>query len=117
MSKAQLQALLAQRTAEFARYGGEVVRYASPEKPDRIKLGAFRAVPNLMAQEWEKELATAEQEKRAREWDRDLGAMLASSIGRRLTIVFRKTTGKPIRRYTGVLKEAPHKGQRCVVAG
>jgi hypothetical protein len=57
MKKEELAKLLAEKAEEFKAYGGEVVRYASPEKPNKIKLGAAPVLPdNLRDAEWEKYL-------------------------------------------------------------
>lgn len=57
MKKDELAKLLAAKTEEFQAYGGEVVRYASPENPGPIKLGAAPILPeNLRDAEWEKYL-------------------------------------------------------------
>lgn len=61
MNKQQLQEYLDKQKDRFINiYGGEIVRYASPSKPEPIKLGVFHPVPNLKKQEYEEWLASVE---------------------------------------------------------
>lgn len=57
MKKDELAKLLAAKTEEFQTYGGEVVRYASPENPNKIKPSVPPLVPkrgeNQREDEWE----------------------------------------------------------------
>lgn len=54
MKKADLKAMLSKLTDQYVENGGEVVRYASPSKPNPIKLGAPPALPrgNEREQAW-----------------------------------------------------------------
>lgn len=58
MTKQQLQAMLDQQITRYTEvYGGEIKKYASPEKPDRIITGVSRKIPNLKEQECQDYLA------------------------------------------------------------
>lgn len=46
------------KVAEFLARGGEIVRYASPQNPTKIKLGAHRKIRNLKEEAWQRELDT-----------------------------------------------------------
>jgi len=56
MNKAALAQLLERETQRFIETGGEVVRYASPQHPSKIKLGAYRPIHNLKEEAWQAEL-------------------------------------------------------------
>lgn len=62
MGKAELEALLKERERQYLEQGGAVIRYASPENPNKIKLGAHRKVPNLKEMVWRQELERMERE-------------------------------------------------------
>lgn len=58
MTKDQLRQLLAQATQQHIENGGEIVRYASPSNPTKIKTGTpYRKPDNLKQKEWEEYLA------------------------------------------------------------
>jgi hypothetical protein len=63
MGKAELAAFLREKERDYLEQGGAVIRYASPEKPNKIKLGAYRKVPNLKEQAWRQELERIERER------------------------------------------------------
>ena len=65
MNKQALAELLAAKTEEFTQQGREVIRYASPEKPSKIKLGSHRKIPNLKEQAWQTELAKLREQATA----------------------------------------------------
>jgi hypothetical protein len=62
VKKSDLAQLIKAKTEEFLTYGGEVVRYASPSKPNPIKLGAPPIVPkeNEREIEWLKFIESLE---------------------------------------------------------
>lgn len=61
-SKAAIQAMLdAEKERFIGLYGGEIVRHASPECPNKIKLGVFHKVPNLVEDEWQTYLRQVEE--------------------------------------------------------
>lgn len=60
-SKAALQAMLDAEKARFQNiYGGEVVRYAAPEKPNKIQLGTSIPIHNLVEEEYQEYLRQVE---------------------------------------------------------
>lgn len=62
MEKGQLRALLAAKTHDFVANGHEVIRYASPTNPAKIRLGGFRKVYNLKELAWKNELYRMQKE-------------------------------------------------------
>lgn len=54
MGKAELQAYLDKEKERFTGlYGGEVIRYASPENPNKIVTGVKRKIHNLKAENYQ----------------------------------------------------------------
>lgn len=62
MKKDELRAFLAAKTDDFVANGREVIRYASPSKPAKIKLGGYRKVYNLKELAWRAELQRMQKE-------------------------------------------------------
>lgn len=62
MRKDELRAFLAAKTEDFVAKGHEVIRYASPSKPTKIKLGVHRKVYNLKELAWRDELQRMQKE-------------------------------------------------------
>ena len=62
MRKDELRAFLAAKTDDFVSNGREVVRYALPSNPARIKLGGYRKVYNLKELAWREELQRIQKE-------------------------------------------------------
>lgn len=62
MKKDELRAFLAAKTDDFVANGHEVIRYASPQNPTKIKLGGFRKVYNLKELAWRDELQRMQKE-------------------------------------------------------
>lgn len=56
MDKNTLIRLLERETKNYLQRGGEVIRYASPQNPAKIKLGAYRPIRNLKEEAWRAEL-------------------------------------------------------------
>jgi len=56
MDKATLSQHLERETQRYLQGGGEVIRYASPKNPTKIKLGAYRPIHNLKEEAWRAEL-------------------------------------------------------------
>ena len=56
MDKAKLAQYLEREIQRYLQGGGEVIRYASPSKPTKIKLGAYRPTHNLKEEAWRAEL-------------------------------------------------------------
>lgn len=56
MDKATLSQHLERETQRYLQGGGEVIRYASPQNPTKIKLGAYRPIHNLKEEAWRAEL-------------------------------------------------------------
>jgi len=64
MGKAELEALLKEKERDYLQQGGAVIRYASPECPNKIRLGSYRKVPNLKEMAWKAELERIERDRR-----------------------------------------------------
>jgi hypothetical protein len=57
MHTSSVRNLIEEQTRAFLARGGEIVRYASPEQPSRIRLGSHRKIRNLKEEAWQRELA------------------------------------------------------------
>lgn len=57
MHTSSVRTLIEERTQDFLARGGEIVRYASPSNPSRIRLGSHRRVRNLKEEAWQRELS------------------------------------------------------------
>lgn len=64
MEKGQLRDFLAAKTDDFVASGHEVIRYASPSNPTKIRLGGSRKVCNLKELAWKDELYRMQKELR-----------------------------------------------------
>ena len=62
MMKHELRRMLAQKTDDFVANGHEIIRYASPSNPSKIKLGGHRKVCNLKELAWRDELQRMQKE-------------------------------------------------------
>lgn len=62
MLKHELRTMLAQKVDDFVANGREIIRYASPSEPAKIKLGGHRKVCNLKELAWRDELQRMQKE-------------------------------------------------------
>lgn len=62
MRKDELRAFLAVKTDDFVSNGREIISYASPSNPSKIKLGGYRKVHNLKELAWRDELQRLQKE-------------------------------------------------------